>query len=339
MLIISLCDEKKPIFIHIKKINNKKINIKMKYVLIALTLAFFFAGCEKEEINDDNNNNISLNKILYVEGVSSTNTGRLVTIDSDGSNKTEIRSFSSTSLGYAEWSPDASKIAFIYNPTGGGTGTATPEIYTLNSDGTSLTQLTNNAVSKAYCTYSPDGTKILYMEALSGGGAGLFTINPDGTNKIQITSFPSMAPGYPSWSPDGSKIAFIYGPSGPAQVYTINSDGTLLTQLTNSTNSKAYCAYSPDGTKILYMESAPAGAGAGFYTVKSDGTNNVEVRSFSTAVLAFPTWSPDGTKIAFLYNPTSTGTGAIQIYTITSAGMLLTQLTNDTNNKAFCVWK
>jgi TolB protein len=38
----------------------------------------------------------------------------------------------------------------------------------------------------------------------------------------------------PSWSPDGSMLAFVSNRSGTAEIWTINADGSNLRQLTNA---------------------------------------------------------------------------------------------------------
>lgn len=62
----------------------------------------------------------------------------------------------------------------------------------------------------------------------------------------------------PSWSPDNTKIAFAYGIIGgtgnTANIFTINPDGSRMTQLTNYSNYFAAVnpCFSPDGTMIIF---------------------------------------------------------------------------------------
>jgi Tol biopolymer transport system component len=94
--------------------------------------------------------------------------------------------------------------------------------------------------------WSPDGMKIAYVsdQALDGSNAPLpisnvWIINADGSNPTPVTKFTTASAGYPAWSPDGSKMAFVYA-SGVSNflvsnIWVINPDGSgamPLTQLT-----------------------------------------------------------------------------------------------------------
>src|SRR5439155_2174132 len=85
------------------------------------------------------------------------------------------------------------------------------QIYVVNPDGTSLTNLSNNENLHISPSWSPDGTKIAFSGCIPMGWplgcqqAGIWVMNADGTNQINIVDNHG---GDPSWSPDGTKIAF-----------------------------------------------------------------------------------------------------------------------------------
>lgn len=91
------------------------------------------------------------------------------------------------------------------------------------------------------------------------GSFQLYTMNPDGSDMLQITS---LAPTpFETWTPDfssdGRRIVFCYGAvdtSGnlPIEIYVINVDGTGLTQLTHDGQFDLFPRWSPDGTKIVF---------------------------------------------------------------------------------------
>jgi hypothetical protein len=56
---------------------------------------------------------------------------------------------------------------------------------------------------------------------------------------------------YPSWSPDGTKLAFASDRSGSWQIYVMDADGSNVVQLTSSGNH-TQPAWSPDGKQIVY---------------------------------------------------------------------------------------
>jgi TolB protein len=65
------------------------------------------------------------------------------------------------------------------------------------------------------------------------GDIEVYVMDADGKNAARLTNSPGFD-GYPSWSPDGSKIAFISGRDDNAEIYLMNSDGSDQTNLTSN---------------------------------------------------------------------------------------------------------
>ena len=59
-------------------------------------------------------------------------------------------------------------------------------------------------------------------------------MNANGTNQIRLTNSSAQELD-PSFSPDGSRIAFATNRDGNYEIYVMNSDGTNQTRLTNNT--------------------------------------------------------------------------------------------------------
>jgi len=180
-----------------------------------------------------------------------------------------------------DWSPDGSK--FVMDA---GThivvdfGRFSTNIYAAAIDGTNLVNLTHDKnILNDQPAWSPDGKQIAFVSWDQTKPATIDVINADGSNRRSIASG-----SYPSWSPDGSRVLFI----GGSQVYTVNPDGTDLTQLTHYAASYGTYSgpkYSPDGTKIVFER------GGAIYVMNSDGTNQLNI-SNNSSFDAQPDWQP-----------------------------------------------
>ena len=102
---------------------------------------------------------------------------------------------------------------------------------------------------------------------------------------------------FPTWSPDGTRIAFVSGrlASANRDVWVIQADGTGLVNLTRDALDEGPPSWSPDGRRLAFT-SAPIvpGAKSSVEIIDADG-NGRRVLAGGSA----PAWSPDGTRIAY----------------------------------------
>src|SRR3989440_1939865 len=81
------------------------------------------------------------------------------------------------------------------------------------------------------------------------------------------------------------KIVFARYTGNPSQIFTVNPDGTGLTQLTNDPGDGAsWPAWSPDGTKIAF---ASHRSPDGIYIMDADGANAHRIAPWA----GFISWS------------------------------------------------
>jgi Tol biopolymer transport system component len=202
------------------------------------------------------------------------------------------------------------KIAFVSTRDGN------PEIYTMNTDGSGVTRLTNDPQGDCWPKWSADGKRIVF--GISGSSFcgfptdifpafDLYVMNKDGSNVVRLTTDggtqTSAAKTSATWSPDGSKIAFsepLY-PDPHVTMYSVRPDGTNLAPMFTTDSFSIYDpAWSPDGSRfaISSARGRPEAALA-IATVKVDGS---DYSRLPAGVAFAPNWSPDGSQIVFDLN-------------------------------------
>lgn len=80
-------------------------------------------------------------------------------------------------------------------------------------------------------------------------------------------------------------------------IYEAKPDGTALKPLTEGSAYHAECAYSPDGSEIVYASNETGSMN--LYLMKSDGTEKRQLTFHSHCYNGGPFFSPDGQKILF----------------------------------------
>jgi PKD repeat protein len=164
------------------------------------------------------------------------------------------------------WSPNGAKIAFASDQTGDW------EIFIMNADGSGKAQLTSNVGFDVAPAISPDGTKIIFVSDRDGDFE-IFVMNIDGTNVTQLTSNAdgdgAQGPdlfglgfgiSVPSWSPDGTKIAFTSDrDGGDFDIFIMDADGTNVTQLTTSSADDYDPFWLPNGEEIVFVSDRDGG--------------------------------------------------------------------------------
>lgn len=117
-------------------------------------------------------------------------------------------------------SPKGGRIAFrLYG-----------DIYVLDVASGGVTNLTRSYDDEEQPAYSPSGKQIAF--AKFGAEGGILVMNDDGTQVTQLTT--GGTDSNPQWSPDGKQLAFTSVRDGSHGIYSINADGTGLTDVSRS---------------------------------------------------------------------------------------------------------
>ena len=212
---------------------------------------------------------------------------------------------------WASWSPDTFKIVFMSNSIPDSTYAPRYQVYTMNSDGSSISQLTvpnpaldttghvADTTSNFYPAWSPNGAKIVFSSSRDTF-PNIYVMDPNGANVTRLTHT-AANDAQAAWSPDGTKIAFASDRDGNAEIYVMSAtDGSGQVNITNDAHADFVPAWSPDGTKIAFQSDREINFAV--WVMNADGSNPVRLTTPTgdpaTAVGA-PSWSPDGTRIAY----------------------------------------
>ncbi len=142
------------------------------------------------------------------------------------------------------WSPDGKQIAFQAYWDGNW------HIYTINSDGTGLKQITSGDFDHREPHWSPDGITLAFSSDRNGT-YDIWKLNLIGEKVEAITSGEGNEYG-PAWSPDGQELAYVTKEGGK-YVLRITSESESNVLLASS-GSISGASWSPDGSKILFNE-------------------------------------------------------------------------------------
>jgi len=202
-------------------------------------------------------------KILFASYLSEDD-NELFIMNVDGTALTQLTD-SRGHDGHQGFSPDGTAIIFNSERDDDGSGEETNyEIYEMKVDGSDVKRLTHFPGWDTYPSISPDGTRIVWRRVLPTGGnsesgrnSEVFVMNRNGSEPANLTRDPAFD-GYPSWSPDGSKIAFASnrdgGGPGNFHIYIMDADGSNVVRVleNDAMVEDARPRYSPDGTRLLF---------------------------------------------------------------------------------------
>ena len=154
-------------------------------------------------------------------------------------------------------------------------------------------------------------TRIAYVKQ-EGRNYQLLVADADGENE-QLALRSNEPIISPSWSPDGTKVAYVSFEQKKPVVYVQNLITRARTVVANEKGSNSAPAWAPNGNKLAVALSKDGHTQV--YTVNADGSN-LRRASNSTGIDTEPQWSADGQSIYF----TSDRSGGPQIYRMNPDG-------------------
>jgi hypothetical protein len=158
-------------------------------------------------------------------------------------------------------------------------------------------------------------------------------MNNDGSDRVRLVEGQSGFLSAPSWSPDGSRLAFISDLEGNPDVWVVDLDGSNAVNLTQHEAKDHSPAWSPDGAWIAFASLRDSRYWE-LYVMRPDGSDVQRLTWWEDASDLSPSWSPDGTRVAFA----SKRDGNWEIYTMDRDGGNLARLTDNPADDTNPAW-
>jgi Tol biopolymer transport system component len=196
------------------------------------------------------------------------------------------------------------------------------EIYLSDIEGKSKIKITDRPGNDGYVAWSPDGKRIASYGYYDGRKTwSIHTMNTDGTNRKRLTHAKNNWDNSPTWSPDGSKIAFARAYTDSAgvrqkDIWIMNADGSEQTQIKPLVGGGPYFT---TNDRLVFHSGIEKNQ---ISIANIDGSNLIQLTN-NDAENWHPEVSSDGRKIAFM----SDRDGNHEIYVMNIDGSDQTRLT------------
>lgn len=204
------------------------------------------------------------------------------------------------------------------------------DIWTANPDGSGAVRVTRTAEAERGVSFSPDGTRIAFVRTMQAGNRltdDIFVVELATGAQTRITYDPQgqqTSDDQPTWSPDGTRLAWSSLKDGDLDIYVANADGTGRANFTGTTGNEYSPTWSPDGDWIAYSSGADLSIKKLRIVGLTPSGSAETIVTGPTAMPTSPSWSPDGTTIAYA----DYGTPAVRdLFTVPSAGGIGTNIT------------
>jgi TolB protein len=168
---------------------------------------------------------------------------------------------------FVSFTPDSKQVVFSSTAAGGAA-----QLYVANADGTGFRRLTNSGVIEVEAKINPKTGLDLVDVSGRSGLPQVYKMNMEGTDVQRLSAGTGEATN-PSWSPDGTHIAFAWTKGfepGNYNIFVMDVITKDTVQLTASEGRNENPCWAPDGAHIVYA--SKRGAQSQIWVMNADGT-------------------------------------------------------------------
>ncbi|HEV7664261.1 MAG TPA: LpqB family beta-propeller domain-containing protein [Chloroflexota bacterium] len=150
----------------------------------------------------------------------------------------------------------------------------------------------------------------------------ILQVTADGTSSVR-----------PSWSPDGTHIAFQTSQDNTYKVFVMAADGSDRRMISQGTVDDRHPAWSPDGKQLAVDSGTELKREVAIIDLTTGARKQV---TSMDEFVSFPSWSPDGTRLSFY----AYQKGTLDIFTVNTDGTKLVKMTQTlaSENKSQCTF-
>lgn len=216
------------------------------------------------------------------------------------------------------WSPDGSRIAFVSNERTARlalhSGVRADTIHVKDSEGrtiasdqyvfvaaaseldfTASTNLFGQIVRIEYEYQDPNSGEIKaekLTRTVPYPNLEIFVMNADGSGRTNLINDDPNKPAAdtsPTWSPDGTRLAFVSDRDGNLEIYTMANNGSSRDNLTRHPEADFDPTWSPDGQEIAFVSMRDRLTD--IYAIRLDNRAVRNITDFTSGDVQ-PTWGP-----------------------------------------------
>jgi Tol biopolymer transport system component len=217
------------------------------------------------------------------------------------------------------------RIAFMSNRDGN------YEIYIMDSDGSAVTNLTNDPSTDGLPSWSDEARALAFLTTRDEQSISLYRMDDAGLELELIVQDPTLVPSTPIWSPDGEMVIYHNGDTQQVNIQIADTSGKIMREISTGSSLNQFADWSPDGEQFIFLSDRE---GQSAVYIQDDLQGEPVALTDPQFASAMAVWSPDGEQIAFVTDRD----GDVEIYVIGLESSESTRLTDSPGFDLYPKW-